>query len=159
MPRKEILELTVNGDPYQVAAAPHQTLLEVLREALSLTGTKRGCDDASCGACTVLIGGRPALSCIRLALTAAGAEVTTIEGARHSRLAVLVQNALAEHGGIQCGYCTPGIVLAAQALLDANPHPDERQLREGLSNNLCRCTGYTSIIGALEKAISKEAAV
>jgi aerobic-type carbon monoxide dehydrogenase small subunit (CoxS/CutS family) len=148
---KEILRLTVNGDPFQVAAAPNETLLEVLRETLGFTGTKRGCDDASCGACTVLVDGGPVLSCIRLALTADGAEVTTIEGASRSPLASRVQRALADEGGLQCGYCTPGIVLAAHALFSEDPQPSEEALRAGLSGNLCRCTGYVRILEALKK--------
>src|ERR1041385_1519303 len=152
---KEILRLTVNGDPFQVAAAPHQTLLEVLRETLGLTGTKRGCDDASCGACTVLVGGRPVLSCIRLSLTAVGEEVTTIEGASRSPLGTLLLKALAEEGGLQCGYCTPGIVLAAHAIFGRDPHPGEEALRAGISGNLCRCTGYVRILEAL-KTVSRK---
>src|SRR5262249_45699480 len=122
---RETLRLTVNGDPFQVAAASNQTLLEVLREGLGLAGTKRGCDDASCGACAVLVAGRPALACIRLALPAEGSEVTTIEGAARSELGARIQGALIENGALQCGYCTPGVVLAAQALFQREPHPDD----------------------------------
>lgn len=151
---KEVLRIRVNGDSHEVAAAPNRTLLDLLREDLGLTGTKRGCDDASCGACTVLVGGRPALSCILLALTAEDTEVMTIEGAaRDGRLSPL-QEALVAEGGLQCGYCTPGVVLAAQALLTRIPFPTEDEIREGISNNLCRCTGYGRIIEAVRRGAS-----
>ncbi len=155
---KETLRLTVNGDPFEVAAAPNQTLLEVLRETVGLTGTKRGCDDASCGACTVLVDGRPVLACIRLALTCDGAEITTVEGAARTPLGARIEKALAEEGGLQCGFCTPGIVLAAQAIFREDPHPGEEALRAGLSGNLCRCTGYLGILEALKKVSRAPAA-
>jgi carbon-monoxide dehydrogenase small subunit len=148
---KEVLRIRVNGDSHEVAAAPNRTLLDLIRDDLGLTGTKRGCDDASCGACTVLADGRPALSCILLALTVEGAEVVTIEGvAGDGRLSPL-QEALVAGGGLQCGYCTPGVVLAARALLERTPCPTEDEVREGISNNLCRCTGYGRIIEAVRK--------
>jgi carbon-monoxide dehydrogenase small subunit len=155
---KEILGIRVNGDSHEVAAAPNRTLLDLLRDDLGLTGTKRGCDDASCGACTVLVDGRPALSCIVLALTAQGSEVTTIEGvAGDGRLSPL-QEALVAGGGLQCGYCTPGIVLAARALLARTPFPTEDEVREGISNNLCRCTGYGRIVESIRQGASLQAA-
>jgi carbon-monoxide dehydrogenase small subunit len=149
MPAKEILRLVVNGDPHELAASPHETLLDVLREGLDLTGTKRGCDDASCGACTVLVDGRAVLSCIRLALTCEDALVATIEGAARDARLGEIQEALVREGGLQCGYCTPGIVLAAHALLLERPEADEDAVRAGLANNLCRCTGYLPIIRAV----------
>ncbi len=173
MPRmfgKEILSFGVNGVPRQAAVRANQTLLEVLREDLGLTGTKEGCDDASCGACTVLLDGKPVISCVHVALLAEGAEVTTIEGvARNGQLSA-VQEALIESGGLQCGYCTPGMVLAAHSLLAATTHAatsqeetaraadgplDRDTIREGLSNNLCRWTGYERIVRAVELAASR----
>ncbi len=164
MLEKEILSFRVNGVPRQAAVRANQTLLEALREELGLTGTKEGCDDASCGACTVLLDGKPIISCAHLALLAEGASVTTIEGAaRDGRLAA-VQDALIENGGLQCGYCTPGMVLTAHALLDGSARegesasgrrPDRDAIHEGLSNNLCRCTGYERIARAVELAASR----
>ena len=160
---KEILSFRVNGVPRQAAVRGNETLLEVLRDDLGLTGTKEGCDDASCGACTVLVDGRTVLSCAHLALLVEGADVTTIEGvARDGKLSV-VQDALVENGGLQCGYCTPGMVLAAQSLLDgmlqaeraAGTPIDRDAIREGLSNNLCRCTGYDRIARAVELAAAR----
>ena len=155
---KEVLHIRVNGDTHEVAAAPNRTLLDLLREDLGLTGTKRGCDDASCGACTVLVDGRPALSCISLALTAEGAEMMTIEGAAGDGRLSPLQEALVAEGGLQCGYCTPGVVLAAWALLARTPSPTEDQIREGISNNLCRCTGYGRIMEAVRKGAAHHAA-
>jgi carbon-monoxide dehydrogenase small subunit len=145
--------MRVNGETSEVAVAPNRTLLEVLREDLRLTGTKRGCDDASCGACTVFVDGKPQLSCIVLALCMQEAAVKTIEGATvHSQLSAL-QESLVNEGGLQCGYCTPGVVLAAQALLENTPDPSEKEIREGISNNLCRCTGYSRIIAAVKNSV------
>jgi carbon-monoxide dehydrogenase small subunit len=162
---KEILSFRVNGVPRQAAVRANQTLLEALREDLGLTGTKEGCDDASCGACTVLLDGKPVISCAHLALLVEGADVTTIEGAARDGGLAAVQDAMIEMGGLQCGYCTPGMVLAAHALLDgsargegqrATRRPLDRDaIREGLSNNLCRCTGYERIASAVELAASR----
>lgn len=162
---KEILSFRVNGVARQAAVRPHQTLLEALREELGLTGTKEGCDDASCGACTVLLDGEPVLSCVHVALLAEGTDVTTIEGASRDGHLSAVQEALIESGGLQCGYCTPGIVLAAHSLLSAHfrsggrSEPclplDRERIRAGLSNNLCRCTGYERIVSAVELAVSR----
>ncbi|MGH2499066.1 MAG: (2Fe-2S)-binding protein [Candidatus Limnocylindria bacterium] len=151
-----LLTLRVNGETRTVAAAPHHTLLEVLREELRLTGTKHGCELGECGACTVLVDGRPVLSCLTLPLQIGQAEVTTIEGlagagAREARLHPL-QVAFAEEGAAQCGYCTPGMLMAAKALLDANARPTRREIAQAISGNLCRCTGYTAIYEAIEKA-------
>lgn len=147
----------LNGSFCELIVPHHRTLLEVLRDDLELTGTKRGCDDASCGACTVLVDGSPRLACITLGLTVDGAAVTSIEGARTSPQLESIQTALQETGGLQCGFCTPGMVLAVSALLAATPHPGEREIREGLSNNMCRCTGYTPIIEAVRKAAQSPA--
>lgn len=149
----KILRMCVNRETCEVAVAPNRTLLEVLREDLHLTGTKRGCDDASCGACTVFVDGKPQLSCIVLALCVQEAAVNTIEGATTDGRLSALQESLINEGGLQCGYCTPGIVLAAEALLEHTPEPSESEIREGLSNNLCRCTGYSRIIHAVKSAV------
>jgi aerobic-type carbon monoxide dehydrogenase small subunit (CoxS/CutS family) len=156
MAGRQVLSIQVNGDPYEVAARANETLLDLLRDGLGLTGTKRGCDDASCGACTVLVDGRPVLSCIQLAQLCEDAAVTTIEGAGRDRRLRALQEALVDEGGLQCGYCTPGIVLAAGALLASNPGADEEAVRAGLSNNLCRCTGYLPIVAAVRKVAALE---
>ena len=143
------VSLTVNGEVYEVAVEPWWTLLEVLREKLYLTGAKRGCDRGDCGACTVLIDGKAKLSCLTLAVKAQGKEILTVEGLARDEELHPIQRAFVEHGAVQCGFCTPGMVLAAKALLDKNPTPSEEEVSEGLSGNLCRCTGYTKIIEAV----------
>jgi carbon-monoxide dehydrogenase small subunit len=149
---KELVTLRVNGERRSVAAEPHHTLLEVLREELGLTGTKHGCELGECGACTVLVDGVPMLSCLTLPAQVGDAEVTTVEGlARGPRLDPL-QVAFAEEGAAQCGYCTPGVLMSARALLDATPRPSRDEIAQALSGNLCRCTGYTAIYEAVEKA-------
>ncbi|HEY8756869.1 MAG TPA: (2Fe-2S)-binding protein [Candidatus Limnocylindria bacterium] len=150
---KELLSLRVNGEPYTVAAEPHHTLLEVLREELQLTGTKHGCELGECGACTVLLDGVPILSCLTLpAQLAANAEITTVEGLANGSQLHPLQTAFAEEGAAQCGYCTPGMLMAAKALLDSNPRPSRAEIAHAISGNLCRCTGYTAIYEAVEKA-------
>ena len=147
--------LTVNGEPAQVAFAPHKTLLEVLREDLGLTGTKHGCELGECGTCAVLVDGVPVLSCLVLGLTCAGKAVKTVEGmAQGARLHPL-QEAFADLGAAQCGYCTPAILLVAEALLTANPRPSRDQIKELLAGNLCRCTGYIKIYEAIELAAAR----
>jgi carbon-monoxide dehydrogenase small subunit len=148
---KSLLRLTVNGEPAEVAFTPTKTLLELLREDLNLPGTKHGCELGECGACAVLVNGRPVLSCLALALEAEGAEVTTVEGlATDARLHPL-QDAFADLGGSQCGYCTPGVLVTAKALLDETPSPSRAEIQEALSGNLCRCTGYLQIFEAVEE--------
>jgi aerobic-type carbon monoxide dehydrogenase small subunit (CoxS/CutS family) len=146
------LDITVNGRHHQLTAAGEITLLRLLRDALGLTGTKEGCDDSECGACMVLVDGRPVNSCSYLAHQAAGAEVTTIEGLSRDGQPTLLQQAFLEEGGVQCGYCTPGMVISAAALLASVPTPSEAQIREALAGNLCRCTGYQKIIKAVQRA-------
>jgi aerobic-type carbon monoxide dehydrogenase small subunit (CoxS/CutS family) len=149
---KTPLGLIINGESREVLVAAHKTLLEVLREDLGLTGTKHGCELGECGTCTVLVDGLPMLSCLALPLELEGRAITTVEGmARGSTLHPL-QQAFAELGAAQCGYCTPGVLLTAQALLDAHPAPTRQQMREALAGNLCRCTGYTKILDAVELA-------
>jgi carbon-monoxide dehydrogenase small subunit len=146
------LRLRVNGETLEVASAPHKTLLEVVREDLGLTGTKHGCELGECGTCTVLIEGRPQLSCLVLALECEDRPIVTVEGLAEGARAHPLQTAFAELGAAQCGYCTPGILCAASALLDGNPAPTRQQIREALSGNLCRCTGYIKIFEAVELA-------
>lgn len=146
---KHQIQLSVNGESFDLLVEPRHTLLKVLREDLGFTGTKRGCDAGECGACTVLLNGKPVNSCLVLAVEADGAEITTIEGlARGSELHP-IQEAFIQHGAVQCGYCTPGMILSAKALLDENPHPSEVEVKRAIAGNLCRCTGYVKIIGAI----------
>jgi aerobic-type carbon monoxide dehydrogenase small subunit (CoxS/CutS family) len=146
------LKFTLNGDLTETGVLDGETLLEVLRNRLGLTGTKQGCDQGECGSCTVLLDGRPVLSCLTLAVCVQNRQVTTIEGLAVGGKLHPVQTAFQEAGAIQCGFCTPGMVLTAKALLDQNPHPSREEIKEALSGNLCRCTGYKKIIGAVEGA-------
>lgn len=149
---KQVLRLRVNGEVHAVFVPIHKTLLEVLREDLGLTGTKHGCEVGECGTCTVLLDGQPVYSCLTLPIECEGRDILTIEGlADGSRLHPL-QETLAATGGSQCGYCTPGILLSAKALLDENPQPTREEIRQGLAGNLCRCTGYQAILEAVELA-------
>lgn len=149
---KQILRLRVNGETKEVATEISKTLLEVLREDLALTGTKHGCELGECGTCTVLMDGEPVLSCLVLGVEAEGAEILTVEGLKEREKPHPLQKAFADLGAAQCGYCIPGILLTAKALLDKNPHPNREQIREALAGNLCRCTGYTKILDAVELA-------
>ncbi len=146
------LRLRVNGEIQEVAFAPHKTLLEVVREDLGLTGTKHGCELGECGTCTVLLDGRPQLSCLVLALECEDRPIVTVEGLAEGPAPHPLQVAFAELGAAQCGYCTPGILCAAKALLDSSPAPTRQEIREALSGNLCRCTGYLKIFEAVELA-------
>ena len=149
---KEMLTLRVNGETRTVAAEPHHTLLEVLREELDLTGTKHGCELGECGACTVLLDGVPILSCLTLPQQIGLGEILTVEGLAKGPELHPLQTAFAEEGAAQCGYCTPAMLLSAKALLDANPRPTRDEIAQAISGNLCRCTGYTAIYEAVEKA-------
>ncbi len=154
---QESIQLRINGRKFQVATEPNRLLLDVLRQDLGLTGTKRGCDDSSCGACTVLIDGEPQMACLMLAVCYQECEVTTIEGVaalggRDHELDPL-QQGFAVEGGAQCGYCTPGMILTAKHLLAKNPDPTEGEINQALSGNLCRCTGYTQILASVRRAI------
>lgn len=152
---KHILKLHVNGEEVEVLTETHKTLLEVLREDLGLTGTKRGCDLGTCGACTVLIDGKPYLSCLTLAVDVQGKKILTIEGlAKDAKLHPL-QKAFAEKGAIQCGFCTPGMIMTAKAFLDEEPHPSEEGVKRAIAGNLCRCTGYVKIVEAILSVTSK----
>jgi len=146
------IETTINGIVHQLDVPPEKTLLAVLRDQLLLTGTKEGCSTGDCGACTVLMDGKAVTSCLVLAVEADGREITTIEGIASDGQLHPVQEALVELGGFQCGFCTPGMVVSAAAFLRENPKPTEEEIRRGLAGNLCRCTGYTKIVEAVQKA-------
>lgn len=153
---KILLRLTVNAERVELAVPAHKTLLEVLREDLRLTGTKHGCELGECGTCTVLVDGEPVLSCLALPIELQHSEILTVEGLTENGRAHPLQIAFAEVGAAQCGYCTPGMILAAKALLDKNPRPSRREIQEALSGNLCRCTGYIQILQAVERAAEGE---
>lgn len=146
---KHSLVLTVNEEPYEIQINPNRTLLEVIRNDLGLTGTKEGCGTGECGACTVLLDGEPVNACLTLALQAHEKRVTTIEGLGKGGTIHPLQEAFITHGAIQCGFCTPGMILSAKALLDRKPEPEEMEIREALIGNLCRCTGYQKIVEAI----------
>ena len=150
--------LTVNGETRDVPFLPHETLLEVLRERMGLTGTKHGCELGECGTCTVLVDGKPVLSCLLLGLNAVGHAVTTVEGMAEGGELHPLQQAFVETGAAQCGYCTPGFLLASKALLDEEPRPSRERLKCALAGNLCRCTGYLKIYEAVELAAGRMAA-
>ncbi|WP_417204909.1 (2Fe-2S)-binding protein [Antarctobacter sp.] len=150
---KQIVEMTINGDPYDVVTEGHRSLLDTLREEVGLTGTKKGCDVGDCGACTVLVDGKPTNACLMLAVEAQGKSIETVEGLQTS-VEVLhpLQDAFMRHGASQCGFCTPGILMMARKLLEENPDPTDAEIRFGLSGNICRCTGYTKIFDAVRSA-------
>jgi aerobic-type carbon monoxide dehydrogenase small subunit (CoxS/CutS family) len=156
-PAKAQICLRVNGEPVEVAFAPHKTLLEVLREDLALTGTKHGCELGECGCCAVLVDGRPILSCLALGVAVEGHEVTTVEGMAEGAKLHPLQEAFADLGAAQCGYCTPGFLLTAKVLLEKAPQPSREQIKEALAGNICRCTGYIKIFEAVELAASRMA--
>jgi carbon-monoxide dehydrogenase small subunit len=153
--QKEVVSLDVNGELTQLLLPVHKTLLEVLREDLGLTGTKHGCELGECGTCTVLVDGQPHLSCLLLPLQVEGRAITTVEGMAAGAELHPLQRAFSDLGAAQCGYCTPGMLLSAQALLARNPEPDRQQIREALAGNLCRCTGYAKIVEAVELAAGR----
>lgn len=152
---KRKLELNVNNEVWEIEVQPHKTLLEVLREDLSLTGAKEGCGLGACGACTVLVNGSPSLSCLTLATDVQNKHITTIEGLTKDGQPDPIQLAFVDHGAIQCGFCTPGSIMSAKALLERNANPSREEILEAMSGNLCRCTGYKKIIEAIESAAEK----
>jgi len=155
MPFKTPVRTIINGEEVEFLCEPRQSLLECLRDVIGLTGTKEGCNDGNCGACTVLLDGRIVTSCLVLGVEAEGSRITTVEGiARDGRLDP-IQQAFLEGAALQCGICTPGFIVAAKALLDGNPHPSEHDIRLWLANNLCRCTGYDKIVRAVQTAATK----
>jgi aerobic carbon-monoxide dehydrogenase small subunit len=153
-PKKRAITLKVNGETHELETYPNRTLLEVLREELSLTGTKEGCGEGACGSCTVLLDGNPVRSCLLLATEAQDKEITTIEGLGNGIGIDPLQEAFVVHHAIQCGFCTPGMIITAKGLLNKNPHPTEDEIKLALSGNVCRCTGYTKIIEAV-KSVSE----
>ena len=146
---KQLIQLTVNGEPHEVRVEPWKTLLEVIRDDIGLTSAKEACSTGECSACTVLLNGKPVNSCLVLAVEAQGKEISTIEGLSEGSKLHPLQDAFIRHGAIQCGFCTPGMLLSAKALLDENPQPTEEEIREAISGNLCRCTGYNKIVEAI----------
>ncbi len=155
MGKKRVLELNINGDTYEIACAPNTTLLEALRDKAFLTGTKRGCDTGACGACTVIMDGEAILACLTLAVDAEGCDIRTIEGVARNGKPSPVQEAFVESGAIQCGFCSPGFIMSATAMLAELPNPSGEEIRRHLAGNLCRCTGYVKIIGAVEDAAAR----
>ena len=152
------ITLTINGEFEQVDVPSNITLLQMLRDKLAFTGTKNGCNAGECGACTVLLNGEPVNSCMVLAVECAGASVVTVEGLANDGVLDPVQEAIIDHGGVRCGFCTPGILISARGLLDRNPDPTEDDVREALVGNLCRCTGYLRIVDAIQDAASRQRA-
>jgi carbon-monoxide dehydrogenase small subunit len=154
--RSKSIKFVINGQPFEIEVKPWRTLLEMIREDLSLTGTKEGCGHGECGSCTVIMGGKTVNSCLVPALEADGQEILTIEGLSEGGKLNPIQEAFVEHSGMQCGFCTPGMIISAKALLDRNPDPSEKEIREAIAGNFCRCTGYTKIvesIGAAARAL------
>lgn len=149
---KRIIKLTINGKPVEAAVSPNQTLLQFLREDMDLTGTKHGCGLGDCGACTVILDGKAVNSCLALAVQVDGSEILTIEGLAEDGKLHPIQQAFVDKGAIQCGFCTPGMILSAKALLDEKPNPSELEIRTAISGNLCRCTGYQKIVEAIGEA-------
>lgn len=149
---RQLIRLIVNGDPYEVMVKPSETLIQVLRNKLGLTGTKHACDTGKCGACTVLVDGKPIRSCLTLAISVRDTEITTIEGLAKNGDLHPIQKAFIEHGAVQCGFCTPGMIMFTKSFLEENPKPQDKEIREALSGNICRCTGYVKIIEAIQAA-------
>jgi len=149
---ERIIHLNVNDENYEVIVRPRESLLDVLRNKLNLTGTKKGCNEGDCGACTVIMGGRAVNACLVLAVEAEGQKILTIEGLAQGPLLHPLQEAFIRYGGFQCGYCTPGMLLSAKAFLDENPDPTDEEIRKGISGNLCRCTGYAKIVQSIREA-------
>jgi len=147
---KTLINLKINGREYDIAVEPNQTLVDLLRYDLGLTGTKKGCGTGECGSCTVIFNGKPVNSCLVLAIRANGAEILTIEGLKPTQGLHPLQQAFVDKGAIQCGFCTPGMILSANSLLQKNPNPTEAEIRTALSGNLCRCTGYQKIVEAVQ---------
>ncbi len=153
------ISMTINGATEQVSVPSNMTLLQVLRDKLALTGTKNGCNAGECGACTVLLNGEPVNSCMVLAVECDGMEIVTVEGLAKDGVLDPVQQTIIDHGGVQCGFCTPGILISARALIDRDPEPSDDDIREALVGNLCRCTGYLRIVDAVQEAASRQRAL
>ncbi|KLU61229.1 4-hydroxybenzoyl-CoA reductase subunit gamma [Peptococcaceae bacterium CEB3] len=155
---KRLITLNINGQDFDLAVSPRDLLVDVIRRKVGLTGTKKGCGQGDCGACTVLVDGRPVLSCLTLAVAAQGKKIQTIEGFSEGEKLHPIQASFVEHGAVQCGFCTPGMILSAKALLDRSPDPSEEEIKRGIAGNLCRCTGYKKIVESIEAAAEKLAA-
>ncbi|MGO8879754.1 MAG: (2Fe-2S)-binding protein [Desulfomonilaceae bacterium] len=149
------LEITINGESYSLAVEPNRTLLELLREDLDLTGAKEGCGEGVCGSCTVLMDGKPVRSCLTLALEASGTHITTVEGLAQNGELDPLQQSFIDHGAVQCGFCTSGMLIAAKGLALNNPHAGNKEIRNAMSGHICRCTGYTKIIEAVEAVVDR----
>jgi carbon-monoxide dehydrogenase small subunit len=143
------VKFIINGEPYEITVCSKDSLLDVLRETLGLTGTKKGCNSGECGACTVIVDGKPVNACLTLAVEADGKEILTIEGLSEMGKLSSLQESFLEHGAVQCGYCTPGMIMSSQVLLNENPVPSEEEIKNAIAGNFCRCTGYTKIIEAI----------
>lgn len=152
---KRVLSFTLNGDPIEVVCKDNMTLLDLLRDKLGLTGTKKGCEQGECGACTVMLDGKPVNSCCTLAVECEGRDVVTVEGIAKNGQLHPIQKQFIEKWALQCGYCTPGMIMSVKALLDVNPHPTELEIREAIEGNLCRCTGYAKIVEAIQAAAAE----
>jgi carbon-monoxide dehydrogenase small subunit len=153
---KQVVQLNVNGSPYEIMVAPNETLADVVRRKLGLTGTKLGCEQGDCGACTVLIDGKSQLSCLMLAIACEDKDIRTIEGLASNGKLDPIQRAILEKNGVQCGFCTPGVIMSAKGLLNDTPGPSRDEIKLGLAGNLCRCTGYEQIIDAVEAVVEGE---
>jgi len=153
---KQLIQLTVNGETHDLVVPPTRTLLDLIRDDLGLTGTKRGCDLGACGACAVLLDGRPVNACLVLAVEAAGQEIMTIEAIASGGKLHPVQEAFVQQGAVQCGFCTPGLVVTVKSLLDDRPNASESEIREAISGNICRCTGYVKVLDAVRAAARKQ---
>ncbi|MBT4940510.1 MAG: (2Fe-2S)-binding protein [Rhodospirillaceae bacterium] len=153
---KQVVHLNINGIPYDVMVAPNATIADVVRRQLGMTGTKLGCEQGDCGACTILIDGKSHLSCITLAVASEGKEIVTIEGLEQNGKLDPIQQAILEKQGVQCGICTPGVIMSAKGLLNENPKPNHEEIVVGMSGNLCRCTGYEKIFDAIEAVVEGE---
>jgi carbon-monoxide dehydrogenase small subunit len=154
---KLVVNYTINGRPYEAFIEPNRTLLEVVRDELRLTGAKEGCGTGDCGACSMIVSGKLVTSCLMLAPQADGAEILTIEGVAQDGRLHPIQQAFIDKGAVQCGFCIPGMILAGKVLLDENPHPNQQEIREAIAGNLCRCTGYTKIVEAIDAAAGTSA--
>ena len=152
---KEDVSFTINGEPYQLTIDSRRTLLEVLRESVGLSGTKHGCDTGECGACTVIIDGKAILACLTMAVACQGKSIVTIEGLAKGEELDPLQKAFMVKGAVQCGFCTPGVILSARALLDITPRPSEEEIKHAIAGNLCRCTGYTKVLEAIYSVVGR----
>ncbi len=154
--RSQVIEISVNGEWHEISVKPRNTLVEVLREKLGLTGTKDGCEQGNCGVCTVLLDGRPVLACITLAVECHGRQLRTVEGLAQGETLSAIQQAFLDQGAVQCGFCTPGMLMSATALLEKNPTPSLPEIKKALEGNLCRCTGYNAIVAAVQQASGQD---